>query len=172
MTTIVAVRNSKGFVFASDSQVTDTERPYMHPSMKKVVAAGEYVIAGAGNARCCDVIMFGWEPPAYDGTEPYTFMVQKFIPEMRRQHEDAGITLKEDEDFSFLIGFKNRIFYVASNYTVLESNTGLYAMGTGGNYALGAIAQGATIQEAIKIAKKFDVNTGGRIQIIDRGYYG
>jgi hypothetical protein len=45
-------------------------------------------------------------------------------------------------------------------------------MGTGGNYALGAIAQGATIQEAIKIAKKFDVNTGGRIQIIDRGYDG
>jgi ATP-dependent protease HslVU (ClpYQ) peptidase subunit len=172
MTTIIAVQNSKGFVFAADAQVTDTERPYVHKSMKKVVEVNGYVMAGAGNSRCCDVILFGWKPPVYDGTEPYTFMVSKFIPEMRKQHEDAGITLKEDEDFVFLVGFSGKVFHIAGNYAVLETNTGLYGIGTGAAYALGALAQGATIQEAIKVAKKFDINTGGRIQIVERGYHG
>jgi len=140
--------------------------------MKKVVEVNGYVMAGAGNSRCCDVILFGWKPPVYDGTEPYTFMVSKFIPEMRKQHEDAGITLKEDEDFVFLVGFDGRVFHVAGNYAVLETNTGLYGIGTGAAYALGALAQGATIQEAMKVAKKFDINTGGRVQIVERGYHG
>ena len=169
MTTIIAIKDSQGFTFAADAQVTDTERPYMHRSMKKIVEVGDYVMAGAGNSRCCDVILFGWKPPAYDGTEHYTFMVSKFIPAMRRHHEDAGVTLKEDEDFVFLVGFNGRVFHVAGNYAVLETNTGLYGIGTGAAYALGALAQGATIPEAMKVAKKFDINTGGKTQTVERG---
>ena len=172
MTTIIAVQNSKGFVFAADAQVTEGDRAYMHPRMTKITEIGDYVMAGAGSSRCCDVVLFGWEPPIYDGTEHYKFMVSKFIPEMRKQHEDAGITLKEDEDFVFLVGFNGRVFHVAGNYAVLETNTGLYGIGTGAAYALGALAQGATIQEAMKVAKKFDINTGGRVQIVERGYHG
>ena len=169
MTTIIAIRDSKGFTFAADAQVTDTERPYQHRSMKKIVEVNEYVMAGAGNSRCCDVILYGWEPPKYDGSEPYMFMVSKFVAAMRKQHEDAGITLKEDEDFVFLVGFKDRVFHVAGNYAVLETDTGIYGIGTGAAYALGAIAHGATLQEAMKVAKKFDINTGGKIQIVERG---
>ena len=169
MTTIIAIRDSKGFTFAADAQVTDTERPYQHKSMKKIVEVNEYVMAGAGNSRCCDVILYGWEPPKYDGSEPYMFMVSKFVAAMRKQHEDAGITLKEEEDFVFLVGFKDRVFHVAGNYAVLETSTGLYGIGTGAAYALGAIAHGATLQEAMKVAKKFDINTGGKIQIVERG---
>jgi len=58
---------------------------------------------------------------------------------------------------------------VAGNYAVLETSTGLYGIGTGASYALGAIAHGATLQEAMKIAKKFDINTNGKIQIVERG---
>lgn len=169
MTTIIAIKNCKGFTFAADAQVTDTERPYMHNSMKKIVEVGDYVMAGAGNSRCCDVILYGWEPPYYDGTNQYIFMVSKFIPEMRKQHENSGITLKEEEDFVFLVGFNRRVFHVAGNYAVLETNTGLYGIGTGASYALGAVAHGATLQEAMKIAKKFDINTSGKIQIVERG---
>jgi ATP-dependent protease HslVU (ClpYQ) peptidase subunit len=45
----------------------------------------------------------------------------------------------------------------------------MYAMGTGGNWALGALHAGATIEEAMKIAIKLDINSGGKIQIIRRG---
>ena len=38
-----------------------------------------------------------------------------------------------------------------------------YAVGSGSHYAMGAMAMGATAQEAVKIAARFDENTGGRI---------
>jgi len=172
MTTIVAVQNSKGFVFAADAQVTEGDRAYMHPRMTKITEVGEYVMAGAGTSRCCDVVLFGWKPPIYDGTEHYKFMVSKFIPELRKVHENAGITLKEDEEFCFLIGFDKRVFYIGQDYSVLATNTNIYGIGSGAGYALGALAYGASIEEAIKIAKKFDINTGGKIQIVERGYHG
>jgi ATP-dependent protease HslVU (ClpYQ) peptidase subunit len=172
MTTIVAVQNSKGFVFAADAQVTEGDRAYMHPRMTKITEVGEYVMAGAGSSRCCDVVLFGWEPPIYDGTEHYKFMVSKFIPELRKVHENAGVTLKEDEEFCFLVGFDKRVFYICQDYSVLVTNTNIYGIGSGAGYALGALAYGASIEEAIKIAKKFDINTGGKIQIVERGYHG
>ena len=162
MTTIVAVQNSKGFVFAADAQVTEGDRAYMHPKMTKITEVGEYVMAGAGTSRCCDVVLFGWEPPIYDGTEHYKFMVSKFIPELR----------KEDEEFCFLVGFDKRVFYIGQDYSVLATSTNTYGIGSGAAYALGALEYGASIEEAINIAKKFDINTGGKIQIIERGYHG
>jgi ATP-dependent protease HslVU (ClpYQ) peptidase subunit len=99
-------------------------------------------------------------------------MVSKFIPELRKVHENGGITLKEDEEFCFLVGFDKRVFYIAQDYSVLATSTNIYGIGSGSAYAIGALAQGASIEEAIKIAKKFDINTGGKIQIVERGYYG
>jgi ATP-dependent protease HslVU (ClpYQ) peptidase subunit len=40
---------------------------------------------------------------------------------------------------------------------------GYYAWGTGRNFAIGAMAQGATAQEAVEIAIKFDPFSGGKI---------
>jgi hypothetical protein len=42
-------------------------------------------------------------------------------------------------------------------------------MGTGGELALGAYHSGATIRQAMRTAIKFDVNSGGKIQIVKRG---
>jgi ATP-dependent protease HslVU (ClpYQ) peptidase subunit len=39
-----------------------------------------------------------------------------------------------------------------------------YAIGSGGSYAMGAMLAGATAKEAVKIAMKLDVDTGGKIK--------
>lgn len=41
------------------------------------------------------------------------------------------------------------------------------AVGSGSEYALGAMAAGVSAAEAVRIAMRFDVNTGGDIQTID-----
>jgi len=41
-----------------------------------------------------------------------------------------------------------------------------YAGGSGGDIALGALAMGATPEEAVRIASKYDVYTGGKVQIV------
>jgi ATP-dependent protease HslVU (ClpYQ) peptidase subunit len=169
VTTILAVQYDNGFVFAADSQITENERPYMHSDVKKITEDGDYVIAGAGNARFCDVVQYGWKLPRYDGTEGYRFMVSKVIPELKKAHDSTGINLEKEDGFSFLIGLDNKIYYVAEDYSVLRTDTGIYAMGTGGELALGAYHAGATIRQAMRTAIKFDVNSGGKIQIVKRG---
>jgi hypothetical protein len=43
--------------------------------------------------------------------------------------------------------------------------TGVYATGSGGQLALGALAMGATPEEAIKVASKYDAYTGHGVQV-------
>lgn len=42
-----------------------------------------------------------------------------------------------------------------------------YALGSGGDYALGAMHAGASPQQAIEIACRIDTGSGGAIQVID-----
>jgi ATP-dependent protease HslVU (ClpYQ) peptidase subunit len=169
MTTIVGVEHRKGFTLAADSQTTEGERAYISKDIKKITEIGDYVIAGAGVSRFCDIITYGWEPPVYDGTDLYKFMVNKFIPSMRKTHEETGYTLKDDEGAVFIVGLNNKLFYVCEDYSVLRTNTKTYGIGTGANWAVGALLAGATIPQAMKIAIKLDINSGGPIQVVKRG---
>lgn len=169
MTTIVAVQHKNGFVVAADSQITDGDRPFISKDVPKISKVGQYVIAGAGVSRYCDIIQFGWTPPVYDGSDEYTFLVSKFIPEMRKAHEETGYTLKDDDSFQFIVGLNNKLFYITNDYSVIRTNTGIYGVGSGSLYAIGALFAGANIKEAVQIAIKLDINSGGRIQIVKRG---
>lgn len=169
MTTILGIQYAKGFVIVADYQVTDNDRPYQNDNVKKIVEVGDYVIAGAGNARFCDSIQYAWTPPEYDGTEMFRFMVGQFVPSMRKAHEDAGCLIKDDEVFKFIVGLNNTLFYISEDYSVLMDSTPYYGAGTGAQYAIGALAYGASIKDAMKIANKYDINTGSKIQIVKRG---
>lgn len=168
MTTIIGIQRRDGFLLAADS-VTNSDRSYEHKDVKKITEVGDYVLAGAGVSRYCDIITYGWQPPIYDNSEPYTFMVSKFIPEMRKMHDETGYTLKDDDGFEFIVGLKNNLYYIAEDYSVLRTKTNVYGIGSGSAYAIGAIDAGADIIKAIKIASKYDIHTGGKIQIVERG---
>lgn len=169
MTTILGKQYKKGYVLAADSQVTVDDTPFTHADILKIVANGEYHIAGAGNARYCDVAAYDFVPPTYDGTELYRFMVTKFVPALREAHEKTGYTLKEDETFTFLVGVANRLFQICDDYTVLCASHGLYGIGSGGPFGLGAMYAGMTPEMAVSIAAKFDINTGGKTQVVRKG---
>lgn len=168
MTTIIGIQRKNGFLLAADA-ITNNDRSYEHKDVKKITEVGDYVLSGAGTSRYCDIILYGWQPPVYDGSEPYIFMVSKFIPEMRKMHEETGYTLKEEEGFEFIVGLKNNLYYIAEDYSVLKTKTNMYGIGSGSAYALGAVDAGADIITAIKIASKFDIHTGGKIQVVERG---
>lgn len=169
MTTIVGIQWTNGFVIAADSQITADDRPYISKDVKKIVEIDNYVIAGAGVSRYCDVIMYGWKPPKYDGSDRYWFMVSKFIPEMKKAHEECGYTLKDEDTFQFIIGLDNTLFQINYDYSVFRTDSNVYGIGSGAQYAIGALYCCATIQEAMKVSIKFDINTGGKTQIVKRG---
>jgi ATP-dependent protease HslVU (ClpYQ) peptidase subunit len=173
VTTILGVEYKNGFVIAADSQTTETDRPYCHDTVKKIVTVGDWVIAGSGISGYADVFQGNVDLPRVNKRivrgELYKFVVSEFVTKLRQLHSECGYILKENEGFQFLVGTNNELFYISSDYSVLKTNTGLYSAGSGGEIALGAYAAGASIRQAISIAAQFDVNTGGKIQIVKRG---
>lgn len=168
MTTILGRQFEDGFVMAADTQVTSGDRPYRHASMAKISRVGYLWVAGAGHAPSCDVIQHNWTPPKRSGSTPYEEMIKSIVPSMRWALEKSGVKAGDEDAVFFLVGLDDRLFIVDSD-TVLVSDTGIYGIGSGSHYGIGALHAGASMEEAIRIASMYDIYTGGSVQIVEGG---
>ena len=165
MTTIVAIQYEDQVVIGADSQVTAT-RKFSHPRMVKVSERGQYLIAGAGLSSACDIAQHIWIPPkptVEDRKDLYHFMIAKVVPSLKQCFKDNDFRLEGDKDeetrFAFLIAIGGEVFDLADDFAVSLDDSGHYSIGSGSSLALGALAHGATIEEALEIAAKKDPYT-------------
>lgn len=180
MTTIVAVQYKDKCVIAADNQVTgDGGRRYNHPDMKKISQRGAFLIAGSGEVQPCDVVQHMWNPPKLtvkDSEDVYHFMIIKAMPSLRKCLVDNGYDFTEGKEngkagefrFNFLIAVSGEVFDISDDLSVCRSADGIYGVGSGSSYAVGAIHAGAKPAKAVEIAAKLDVNTSGPIQVIEQ----
>jgi ATP-dependent protease HslVU (ClpYQ) peptidase subunit len=171
MTTIAGAQHKTGCVIASDSQTTWGERPFNSFGVDKIVERNGYLIAVAGDGRAADILNHAWKPPRCNITgDLYGFLVSKVIPSMRKALADNGwkdsSDSKDDSGIDALIAIRGQLFSIASDFTVLRDENGFYGAGSGGNYAVGALEAGADIETAVEIAMKYDINSGGVVQIV------
>jgi len=168
MTTIVGRTDDKGCSIAADNQTTVDNRPFCDPSMSKIRARYEFLVAGAGAGGAIDIINHLWEPPKMKSFHKsvHDFMVVDVVPSMKRAFETHGWVEKEDETYAILIAFEGQLFEIGSDGTVLVRSDGIYAIGTGAPFAIGALEAGASLEEAIDIAVANDIYTGGPIQVM------
>jgi ATP-dependent protease HslVU (ClpYQ) peptidase subunit len=172
MTTILGVETNDGFTISADLQTSSGDRPFIHRDIRKITTYGQYVVTGAGVSRYVDVVLFARTLPIYNSGDldnMYEFVVTKVIPEIKRLHDECGYNLKEDESFEFLIGLAGQLYYIAEDYSVIRTDSGVYGLGTGGKIALGCyLAGNLTVREAVHIAIKQDINSGGPVQSVSR----
>lgn len=166
MTTIIGVEYANRCVVLGDSRVVGDSKIYSHPDMVKVVTNGNFIIGAAGDVRALQVILHTWKPPvavAKDKDKPFQFMISKVVPSLKQQLTDYGLldTKSPDKDFELyvLIAFNGKIFEIDSDFAVSRSDSGYYGIGTGGDYALGALYAGATPEQAASIAALNDSKT-------------
>jgi len=165
MTTIVAIQYEDQVVIGADSQVTAT-RKFSHPRMVKVSERGQYLIAGAGLSSACDIAQHIWIPPkptVEDRKDLYHFMIAKVVPSLKQCFKDNDFRLEGDKDeetrFAFLIAIGGEVFDLADDFAVSLDGSGHYAIGSGSSLALGALAHGATLEEALQVAADKDPYT-------------
>ena len=178
MTTIVGVQTADGCVIASDSRVAADGKVYTHPDMVKAVERGSYIIGGAGDYRALQVVLHGWQPPLVSAkakTNLYEFVINKVAPSLKVTLTEAGIEFNkgsDDSDSKFelllLIAINGSIFEIDSDFAVAMNNSGLYAIGSGGDYALGALHAGATVLEAMRIAAVNNNGTSAPFHILEQ----
>lgn len=169
MTTIVAVQHEDKVTFGADNQVTGGNgRIYRHIEMVKISKVGEYIIAGSGEVSACDIAQHLWTPPVpttQDKKDLYHFMIAKVIPSLKQAFKDNEYKWNENEDdeakFAFLIAVGGEVFDIGEDLSVILDARGFYGVGSGSSYAIGALASGKTIKEALQIASEYDAYTSG-----------
>lgn len=169
MTTIIGIQDKNGCTLVADSRTSDEGgRPYSHPDIKKITPRGEYLIAGAGDAHPCDIIQHIWNPPPVPVTGLYEFVVSQLCPSIRQAIKDNGYEPKKDQepDFEFLIAIRGELFEIDGSCSVSRRDDGIYGIGSGSKYAVGALQAGANWEMAMRIAEKNDIYTAKPFHVL------
>lgn len=171
MTTIVGLCKNGQVILGADSQVTDGDRIINSLVMEKITKNNGYLIAGSGDSTPCDILQHIFKPPVPTIAERknlYKFMITKFVPAMRETLEDNGWKQipGDDSGFSMLIAYDGELFDIGDDFSVLLSDTGIYGVGNGSKYAIGALSVGASMEEALTVAADNDIYTSGPFQIV------
>lgn len=82
----------------------------------------------------------------------------------KRKKKDSG--LHDNSEFEGIELHPAGIFLYDAAGTRYQINDEYFAIGSGGPYAMGAMAMGATPEEAVAIAARFDPGTGGEVEVM------
>jgi len=181
MTAIVGIQGKGWAVIAADSMTTYDDKPYYAKGMVKAVRKGDYVFAFAGDAVAGNIAEFLWTPPKIIKTMPLdAFMQVKVLPSLRDAMKEHGYEPDAIKDpnagFDALISLNGVIYEIDEEYMWSRDDRGLYAVGSGGQLALGALATGFSknsmkaaefaARRAIKISADYCIGVGGDIKVI------
>jgi len=134
MTVIAAVVDKGRVLMGADSFCSAGER--IEPiAQVKLWAAGDMVIGAAGNLRTCNLFRYGFKFPERAGETDEIYM-HITVPHALRQYlqehqpiESNGAS--EDCGLEALIGWKGKIWQLASDFCVTSSRHGYDAVGRG-----------------------------------------
>ena len=96
-------------------------------------------------------------------------MITKFVPAMRECLDENGYRpdpSDKDSGFSMLIAYDGEIFDIGDDFSVVINDKGVYGVGNGSKYAIGAVEAGASIEKALEIAADNDIYTSAPFQIV------
>ena len=112
------------------------------------------------------------------GLIDYQYLVTNFIPNLQDLFYQGGFERNESgqrEGGDFLLGYKDRLYRIQSDYSVLESEENYNACGSGQNFALGSLytTEGSDltaperIHLALEAASKFCVSVAPPYYILN-----
>jgi ATP-dependent protease HslVU (ClpYQ) peptidase subunit len=191
MTTILGIQAETFALICVDSRISSFDSSgsaYQVNTLKegsgKVAVNGKYLLGAAGDVRAINILHHVFQPPIpavnLKGKKLDQFFTAKFIPSLRQCFENEGYAIPDKEDkehmaeqaSQILVVIHGSIYVVDGDYSWTSDSSGLYALGTGSSYALGALQalQGPSITtpqqakkialKAMTIAAKYDPYTG------------
>ena len=191
MTTIVAIQGDGFAMICCDSRISDVDNSgyisqvsTLREGTSKVALNGKYLLGAAGDLRAINILHHAFAPPpppaGIKGKKLDQFFTVKFIPALRECFESQGYaTPDKDEkmhmaehDSLVIVAVCGNVYVVDGDYSWLSDTSGVYALGSGSSYALGALTAlipktALTVQtakktalKAMSIASRFDPHTG------------
>ena len=171
MTTIVMREREDDVKIAYDSQCTG---PYGADELEfsKVFTNGELVFGVSGAVRDGNILRFADLPqPDFnrraEGSRVDCWVTNQLIPAILTALGDQKAVDVSDgrvsTSNSSLVVVAGRVYRIGHDGSWVRSTNGYYAVGSGADYALGALAAGTGLVKAIKAAAHHDPYTGGTL---------
>jgi ATP-dependent protease HslVU (ClpYQ) peptidase subunit len=134
----------------------------------KVFRNSEVLIGITSSFRMGQIMRFKFVPPAIPpGMDLYEYMVVHFVDRVRASLKEGGFAEVQnsvERGGSFIVGLRERIFTIGSDFQVGENVDGFASVGSGADYALGALDTLRTlpdlsgeqmVEKALQTAAKF-----------------
>jgi ATP-dependent protease HslVU (ClpYQ) peptidase subunit len=204
MTTIVAIQGDDFAVVGYDSRISSMDSSgyvsqvfTLGESCAKVATNGKYILGAAGDVRAINILHHVFQPPApaagLKGTKLDKFFTNNFIPALRDCFEKQGYAAPDTDEkqhiaeqgSTVMVVVNGTIYIVDGDYSWASDVSGIYALGTGAPYALGALHMNKTssqkktlgihtaktlVLKALSVAGKFDPHTGSPFKTIVQDY--
>jgi ATP-dependent protease HslVU (ClpYQ) peptidase subunit len=145
VTTIAAVQGRGWAVIGYDSLVSISTggRSYGLPTDGgKCFEVGDYLFGVAGDFRAVNIVAHSFRPPdsgRLAGADLDKFMVSKFIPALKKCFSDNFYGKDTEQGSDILVVVNATVYEIGAYYDCLRDSRGIYAIGSGGDYALGAL---------------------------------
>jgi ATP-dependent protease HslVU (ClpYQ) peptidase subunit len=148
MTCIIGLIDNGKVYMGADSAGSDgyTIGAYKAPkTWKHTCTAGEFLFAASGSFMVMQALRHCFDPPCVkEGQELNDYMIREFLPAFRKVLEGLGVKGDEKGEPNMaragvLVGFRGRLWWIASNFAILESNRDYLADGSGMYHAMGCL---------------------------------
>lgn len=159
MTTIIGIQGDGFCIAASDSRISEIEADSnlisqivgLRESNGKLGTNGKYILGAAGDLRAINILHHAFNPPTpqpnLKGKKLDHFITAKFIPALRECFEHNGYALPDNDQkqhiaehsSTVLVAINGQIYIIDGDYSWISDSAGMFAIGTGAQYALGAM---------------------------------
>lgn len=142
MTCIVAVKTKDGVLMGGDSLGSNgyTGTAYRSP---KVFRISPEIVAGyTSSFRMGQLLEHHLTPPLIGNGDELRYAIRELIPRVRdmfKSHGYAHVLNNEESGGVWLLAIRARLFLVQSDYSVLETLYDYDAVGSGQDFAMGAM---------------------------------
>lgn len=195
MTTIVGIQGDTFAVLCTDSRISsfdDSGMAYQVTTLgagtSKIATNGKYILGAAGDVRAINILHHVFVPPtppaSIIGKKLDQFITRHFIPALRAVFDEQGYSSPEkdssshkaEQNSTIVVAIHGTVYIIEGDYSWTSDTNGIYAIGSGSSYALGALQALSTgkvltpqqakviANKALTVASKFDPYTGSPFQ--------
>lgn len=164
MTCIIGLKDDKtGKVYmGADSAASNGQSVTIRKDSKLFCLRNIMLIGYTDSYRMGQLLQYELNLPVHiEGLDVMEYVVSLFVPEVRKSLQRGGwMSTKEgrEESGHFLIGYKNRLFEIASDMHVSEPVDGIEGIGSGYKYAMGAMyALGTSVHPRTRIQRSLEI---------------
>lgn len=136
----------------------------------------QFYVGVAGRTRYSNVLRYIDVPSVHktdlssEDFDPAGYLITRVVPawveELRDQFGKIPDQKEDWPDGVALVVLSGRIFEVSFDFTVTEAAIDFHGIGSGADYALGALAAGKSVEKALEIASELDLYTGGELHVL------